>query len=343
MRLRRSGRAYYGPCPVHGGDNPSALTLYLGGEVPGLWQCYTRHCQDVFRKTVIGFVRGVLSARAGWCHGDARVPVSFAEAVRFCSEFTGVDPDDIEIDARALERERFVSEANSWGAAPGLTHADAGPTPGQVRPRLAIPSRFFVGRGYSPAVLDEFDVGECGEPGRPFFGRAVVPVYRGGRAVGFTARSVHGKCPECSFWHPPGTCPGPEDPWPKWRHSKGFHRESLLYNWDQAGPLARSTGSLLLVEGPGCLWRAVEAGCRSVAAIFGSRLSEPQQVLVEMTGLSRLHVGFDNDAAGEDGFQRVREAFRRVCKVYRLKPPGHDLGESCPESVRALLQEAGLS
>lgn len=341
ISLQTSRRAFYGACPVHRGDNSQALTLYRGGDVPGKWLCFTRHCEETFHKTLLGFVRGVLSSQRGWSPGEPP-SVPFAEAVRFGWNFVGIAPQDIEIDMRALEREDFLR--GLW--APPVVHEVCGSlSRSQVRALLTFPAHFFLERGYSPETLDHFDVGLCTRPGRPFFGRAVVPVYQKGRAVGFTARSTFPRCLECSFYHQPGPCPGEVEGrrlWTKWRHSEGFRRESVLYNWDVAGPLARSSGKLLLVEGPGCLWRAVEAGCPATAAVFGSRLTEPQQVLVESTGLRDVYVAFDNDEAGDAGFRQVKEALRRVCRVHRLSPPANDLGASSIGTIQPLLKEAGL-
>lgn len=36
--LRRQNHSLYGPCPLHGGDNPTAFHVYLKR---GLWRCFT--------------------------------------------------------------------------------------------------------------------------------------------------------------------------------------------------------------------------------------------------------------------------------------------------------------
>ncbi len=51
-----------GCCPVHGGDNPGALSIYLDGyKVRGRWLCRTHHCEKEFQNTMIGFTRGVIT------------------------------------------------------------------------------------------------------------------------------------------------------------------------------------------------------------------------------------------------------------------------------------------
>lgn len=311
----------------------TACTVYAGGDVPGLWTCYTRQCHQTFGKTLMGFVRGVLSAqRLGWEPGMSGRMVPFMDAVHLACEFLQIKWGQVQADAQEVARLRIAKVVGGWSA-PHAPHK-AGLDREQVRASLVVPSPYFCSRGYSPEVLDRFDVGDCTRVGRAFAGRAVVPVYSGGKAVGFTARSVHDQCRGCQGYHTPGPCP--EGPCPKWAHSFKFHSGSFLYNWT-GGKADR----VILVEGPGCVWRVVEAGFPFVFATFGSKLTGPQQVLLEMAGVREVLVGYDDDEAGEAGYEQVRKSLARVCRVRRLTPPGHDFGGASVESVRECLR--GLS
>lgn len=344
VRLGSTRRAYSGPCPVHNGDNPHAFCLYRQGDFPGKWACYTRACEAHFPKTIIGFVRAVLSGtRYDWQPGLGRRSVAHNEAVSFCCDFLGVKLEGITVDAQAVARLRFLSDVRSWGC------HDARPVKAMprdsVRAALLIPAPYFLERGYSPETLDRFDVGLCTNPQRPFFERAVVPVYSQGKAVGFTARSIHAECPECGLHHG-GGCPQDDDARrraSKWLHLTNFHTGHYLYNLDHARPAAAAIKKVLLVEGPGCLWRCVDAGCEAVVASFGAKLSDAQQVLVETLGVREVLVGYDRDQAGEQGFAQVKRLLGRLCKVTRLLPPGHDWGGSSLESVRDLLAAHSLT
>ena len=72
--LRKTGKSWRGPCPLHGGDNGSSLSV---SESKGLWHCFT--CG-----------RG----------GDAvtwvieRWDMTFIEAIRFLSVLTGIETPD---------------------------------------------------------------------------------------------------------------------------------------------------------------------------------------------------------------------------------------------------------
>ncbi len=57
-KLTRKGGEWHGCCPVHGGDNPTAFTIYVKDGVQ-LWHCFTRECQHDFPSDVIGFIQGV--------------------------------------------------------------------------------------------------------------------------------------------------------------------------------------------------------------------------------------------------------------------------------------------
>ena len=98
---------------------------------------------------------------------------------------------------------------------------------------------------------------------------------------------------------------------------------------------------MIVVEGPGCVWRLHEAGVQA-AATFGSALGDQQQVLLELTGVREVLVGYDNDEAGESGFQSIQRQLGRICRVRRLNPPEHDFGESSVQSIRGVLQKENL-
>ena len=76
-------------CPIHEGDNPSAINIYYSGDNSrGNWKCRTHNCEKIFKGSIIGFIRGVLSKQKyGWeKQGDKTC--SFAEALAFSVDFT---------------------------------------------------------------------------------------------------------------------------------------------------------------------------------------------------------------------------------------------------------------
>lgn len=333
VHLRADGRALMGPCPIHRGDNPSALLLYPSGHSrPGTWRCLTRGCHRAFKGTLLGFVWGVLNGQVGW--DGQKKKVGFHEVISWSCQFLGTTIDQIEVDYEGLEKARFAHGIAIFNK---KRETPKGPTRAQVRQRLQIPAPCFVERGWDPATLDRFDVGLCLDEGKPFFERAVVPVYddEGERAVGFTARSIYPACVKCKGHHPPYSFCKPN---PKWRHSEGFARERVLYNYWNAKGIIRETGVAILCEGPGDLWKLEQASVRNGLAMFGTTLSDSQQILLEESGAMEILVLTDADVAGRKSAEEIKGKLGRMFRVSAPTPPSHDLGSMATEDVREWLK-----
>ena len=48
-------------CPIHGGDNPTALNMYYNGDYKVHYKCRTHQCEEIFGNSLIHFIRGCLS------------------------------------------------------------------------------------------------------------------------------------------------------------------------------------------------------------------------------------------------------------------------------------------
>jgi 5S rRNA maturation endonuclease (ribonuclease M5) len=345
--LLKSRKMYVGPCPVHGGDNPGALNLYPDGDTrPGYWKCNTHGCHSTFKKTILGFVRGVLS-RQKFDWGAARTAaekaqqrtVAWREAVDWCCRFLGTDIGAVRVDYGELEKRQFAAGVAQFTRRPA--EAKAGLTRATVRQHLVVPAEYFLRRGYAPEILDRYDVGLYPAPGRPLSDRVAVPVYDQDHrfVVGFTGRSVFEQCAACGRWHPPAKgCPEKGDrlAWAKtskW-YNHEFDKESHLYNlWFARKPI-REQGVVVVVEGPGDVWKLEMAGVRCAVAMFGVELSDCQQVLLEMSGAMNVVVLTDTDAAGAGAREQLR---RRLGRSFRLHFPelsSHDVGEMTVDQIR---------
>jgi hypothetical protein len=97
VKLNRGGKNYYGRCPIHEGDNGHALILYPEEPIPGCWICFTHHCENTFKKNIIGFVRGILSKEEGWTEGKEPT-ISFSNTIRWCEDFLGQKLDEVRVD-----------------------------------------------------------------------------------------------------------------------------------------------------------------------------------------------------------------------------------------------------
>jgi len=140
VALTKNGKMFVGCCPVHSGDNPAAFNLYHGGDIPGKWVCRTKHCEQKYKKTIIGFVRGMLESK--------RKNISFKETIDWCCDFLGVKLNEIKVDYEDLEKRSFSSSMTQLMQ--GTNQQPVGVTRKEVRSRLKMPSEYFREQGLVP-------------------------------------------------------------------------------------------------------------------------------------------------------------------------------------------------
>ena len=203
-------------CPIHGGDNASAINLYPEGDrYRGNWKCRTHHCEEMFKSSIIGFIRGVLSHQEHGWQKDGDEMVTFDDALKFAQGFVNQNIDDIKIDNKTIEKSNFVnaiSYINSNKEKNVSNFIDRI----KVQKSLSIPSSYFLNRGYSESILKRYDVGDCMVDAKEMSGRAVVPVYDmdNKHMIGCTGRSLYEKCGNCkSFHNVSKQCPSDNELW----------------------------------------------------------------------------------------------------------------------------------
>lgn len=343
ISLLRTNKMYVGPCPVHGGDNVGAMNIYFGGEsVPGFWRCQSRHCEQTFKRTIIGFIRGVLSRKEyGWHGPNTTNTVSFKKTIDWCCKFLGVSFNNLKVDEAELEQRQYISHIAS--VVKTIEQRKGSVTRQRAISALNIPGQYFINRGWSAEVLERYDVGTPRNPNSILRGRTVVPIYddTASYLIGSTARSLFERCGKCRLWHDPtwAECPRGEyanRDYCKWRN-EGLQRESVLYNYWYAKGYIKRTSTVILVEGPGDLWRLVESGINIGVAMLGTSLSDQQQVILEMSGAMNVILCTNNDEAGRLSAAKIREQLGRSFKIYTPTIPTNDLGELPPAKVREIL------
>ena len=306
-------------CPIHGGDNESAFNLYHQGDhYRGNWKCRTHQCEETFKGSIIGFIRGCLSRTAyGWTKpGDEMC--SFHEAINFASDFAKQDVSKIKVSRKAKEKNSFINTVkhiNSQDSVPINRISRS-----FVKKGLEIPSKYFVSRGFSPEILERYDVGECRSEGKEMFNRAVVPIYDHDYKymIGCSGRSLFEKCVQCkSFHNSTDQCPTEDQSWKmsKWKHSYKFKSEEHLYNFWFAKDSIKESSSVILVESPGNVWRLEEAGIHNSVAIFGSSLSDRQKMILDTSGAMNIITIMDNDDAGRKASQQI---YSKCSKTYNI-------------------------
>jgi 5S rRNA maturation endonuclease (ribonuclease M5) len=324
-------------CPIHGGDNDSAFNLYHQGDTyRGNWKCRTHGCENVFKSSIIGFIRGCLSHEEGWGKpGDPTV--SFKKALDFAIEFGKYNPAKNKQSRKAKEKNDFVNTVKN------ITQESQNKT--QLVPRksvqkaLAIPSEYFLQRGFSRDILIKYDIGDCIGQGKEMSNRAVVPVYDNDMTgmIGCSGRSIFNKCGECGCFHQESSdCPADHEKWlqSKWRHSKNFKTQECLYNYWFAKEFILKTKTAIIVESPGNVWRLEEAGIHNSVAIFGSSMGNKQKILLDTSGAMNIITIMDNDTAGQEAAKNIASKCDRIYNIKNIKLSVNDIAEMTLEEIQ---------
>ena len=324
LNLRQTNRSFTGCCPIHGGDNPTALTIYTTGyDRVGVWRCFTHDCHKKYGANAIGFIRGILSRKN-------RKLVEFAEAVKWCENFLSCKfdmkpPEDNEILTSVITR---------------LGRERPEPPFRLTREQFLgtlSPTNYFIKRGYKAETLKKFDVGYCANPSKRFYNRVVVPQYddEGKYIIGAIARSIYEKCQICKYFHDPN---GPCKHYAKWINSDNFPSEWALYNFHRAKKFINETGIAILIESAGDTWRIDEADFPMALGTFGSKFSEEQKRLLDTTACNTVVVVPNNGDAGQILVEHIREQCKRTHNIVIVEPKyKDDIGACNIEAVKQIL------
>ena len=331
-------------CPIHGGDNSSALNIYhIGDTYRGNWVCRTHSCEKIFLNSILGFIRGVLSQKKlNWTQkGDKMIP--FSEVIDFVEKFLSIElKDDGEL--YDTEKQKFLTTVSIFTENTPLQDNTNALDRETVKSMLSIPSEYFLSRGFSREVLVKYDVGDCIKTNKPMSHRAVVPIYDNDFNVmlGCTGRSIYNKCELCSSYHSSVTpCPNPSNSffYSKWKHSKGFKTDSSLYNYWYAQKYIKKSHCAVLVESPGNVWKLEMSGVHNALGIYGSSLSAKQKMLLDISGAMTLLVLTDNDEAGHKCRENIEKQCSKIYNVKHLYATKNDVAEMSVEEINELFKE----
>lgn len=337
LEYKSNGKMMSMCCPIHGGDNPSAISLYYTGDnYRGNWKCRTHNCEKIFKGSIIGFIRGIISARKYKWEKEGDKFCSFKEAVEFATSFIKKDLDSIKISGSDRNKKAFTALVN-------YIHQETQSTEKLIKREvitksLNIPAQYFIDRKYSSDILMKYDVGLCEKSGKEMSSRVVVPIYDNDYKymVGCSGRSIFEQCKLCGSYHDPNkSCPDEEHRWvySKWRHSKDFKSQNHLYNFWFAKQNIMSSAVAIIVESPGNVWRLEENGIHNSVAIFGSSMSDRQKIILDSSGAMSLVILTDNDEAGKKAAEQIKEKCQNTYKIYNPQISKNDIGEMTNEEI----------
>jgi DNA primase len=323
-------------CPIHEGDNETGSSIMRNGV--GNWRCFTQQCHEPYGSAngagVIQFVQALVSKRENR-------EVSFYEAINWCAKFLGAE---LEVETESTEdhvRTKFIQLCKYINRTK-VAHTPVFTPRSMLRSFLKIPAEYYVQRGYSEEILDKFDIGYCFNTNKSLFDRIITPFYddNGEYMIGCTGRNKFERCERCRLFHQEDTrCPITKEEKlkaVKWKHSNNFSIESYLYNYHNAKSHILTTHSVILVEGPGDVWRLEEAGIHNSMALLGASLSKNQQIILEDSGAVNLLIATDNDDAGRKAAQSITQNCGGIFNIRRIVYPGKDPGGLTIEQAKQI-------
>lgn len=305
VKLIRAGREWKGCCPFHNEKSPS---FYVNDD-KGFYHCFGCGAHgDVIRflteQEGLGFIDAVkqLATQAGMKvpseSPEARARAEVAETLQSLAQraadwFQQQLRTPAGSEARAYLERRGVSAALIKDFALGFSPDS----------RTALKTAMKDAgedRLVEAGLLGRTDNGETYDR---FRGRLMFPIRdRRGRVVGFGGRALG-------------------DIQPKYLNSADgplFDKGRLLYNLDRAGPVARKSGRLVVVEGYMDVIGVAGAGTAELVAPLGTAMTEDQLGLAWRNADEPI-LCFDGDGAGQ------RAALRASLRALPLLAPGKSL------------------
>ena len=294
-------------CPCHESDNLGGFTLWTSG-YPGSWQCHTRNCNQDFGGDAIGLVAGILTYRKG-------KSVVFPQVLDYCEQNIGISDDEpVDCDFTRLcvnlnkKNENFKIIGDK-----------------SITSQLKIPSPYYLNRGYSLETLKKFYIGDCYNPQKPMFNRAVCPIFdeSGENLIGAAGRRILDK-----------------EYLQKWKYSYGFKSGSYLYGLWFAKPRILETSSVILVEGMLDVAKLHEMGYTETVGLFGVNVTSNHLDILNKLGVMNVSILLDGDEAGELALKRNYEKLNNYFNVDCLKcPQGKDPDELSGEELKFILKK----
>lgn len=340
FELDTGRKCYTGKCPIHEGDNPTALNLYYVGENSvGNWICNTHHCHHHFGQNTIGFIRGLLSVRNYNWQQKGDKESDFVETVEWLRDFLGIQYKSNQLDENVsisrninkLYTEHFIPKSFEITE---QQYRDSG---------LTFPSNYFLDRGYDVDTLNYFGIGYCDNPQKSMYTRSVVPLHNinGDKIIGCLGRSNWNKCEICKGFHNPNNLCPPKDMvgiYSKWKNSPNYPGAFSLYNFHRAQPEIQKTGLAIITEGAPNVWRLHEAGFPMSVSCNSNKFSSHQKNILDLSGANTIVIVPDAGRPGKMLVEKVIEQCKNCYNIVTIEPSYEDdIGDCNINTVKEIL------
>jgi len=302
------GRYLRAACPVHNGDNKTAFSLDIQ---TGAWACFTEGCHHGY-SDIIGLVELVRRC-------------NFIEAIKYIAALSGINLDNSTSDdvAGALYRKDvrdFVNRTNKVHS--GTDLGTIINIEEQIHGWVTCRSDYFTRRGYTPSILDYFEIGSSYDARRT--PREIIPIRdMNGRVVALDGRRTDSDENPRYLINPPG-----------------FAKGGVLYHYHKAKDyIAVFQGKIFVVEGYKACWSMVQAGYLNTVACMGAGFHGQQAgVLLQNMSLQKVIVVLDGDIAGRNGARRTKSELNHLCEISMVDmPEGEDPSTLPPNVLHSLL------
>lgn len=310
-------------CHIHDGNNTHAMSIYFNEyySVRGRWVCYTNNCQMLFKKSLIGMVRGILSNRhCGWSKPGDKI-YGWNATLNYLKELYGIDG-SFEINPADIERRKFINSCHC----DQISNKNKGIIFSKEKylKYYSSPPQYLYERDFSDEILEKYNVRYCNSPNSKLYRRCCIPVfddtYR--NVIGISART---------------TC----DQKPKWYNTTDFPSSTNLYNYNFASKSIRHYRSVIIVESPLNVFKLEESNIHNSVCIWSATgWNDYKRYLLDKLGVMKLVLALDNDEAGLQGRQQIHESAGRFYNIVdiRIPPEFNDVADMSVEQIQQLFK-----
>ena len=106
-----------------------------------------------------------------------------------------------------------------------------------------------------------------------------------------------------------------------------------MYNFWFAKEHILETGSVILVESPGNVWKLEENGIHNSVGLFGCSLSDRQKLILDSSGAMNIIILTDNDDAGKKAAEQIQNKCSKTYNILIPKILKNDIGEMTSDEI----------